>query len=193
MWLWHGTLLGVRYHTSIPVASPFPSHSPKVAHSVPRRLRSSPSVQPICLVGTCGSKLSLCVCCTFTTLHHRAKHAHHTLGAAVDAATSLAHGQGHHAPPSRQARPRLSTARCQCRCIACTPPRPYTQFMCTSHDESRLQPFCPRAESRLRLASGHVLTEPARADPLRARVASGGRAVTRLRWLSSDAPPLAKQ
>ena len=42
--------------TSVPVASPFPSHSPKAMHSVPRRLRW-PSVQPICLAGTCYPRI----------------------------------------------------------------------------------------------------------------------------------------
>ena len=48
----------------------------------------------MCLAGTCGPKASLCVCCTFTTLHYRGKHVHHALGAAVDAAASLAYAQG---------------------------------------------------------------------------------------------------
>ena len=52
-------------------------------------------MQPICLAGTCEPKASSCVCCTSTTLHHRAKHVHHALGAAVDAAASLAYAQGH--------------------------------------------------------------------------------------------------
>ena len=52
-------------------------------------------LQPICLAGTCGPKASSCVCCTFTTLHHGAKHVHHALSAAVDAAVSLAYTQGH--------------------------------------------------------------------------------------------------
>ena len=67
-----------------------------------------PSVQLICLAGTCGPKASSCVCCTFITLHHRAKHVHHALGAAVDAAASLAYAQGH--ARSWAAPPRLGCA-----------------------------------------------------------------------------------
>ena len=38
------------------------------------------AMQLICLAGTCGPRATSCVCCTFTTLHHSAKHAHHALG-----------------------------------------------------------------------------------------------------------------
>ena len=47
------------------------------------------------LAATCGPKASSCVCCTLTTLHHRAKHVHHAVGAAVYTAAPLAYAQGH--------------------------------------------------------------------------------------------------
>ena len=49
---------------------------------------------PVCL----ARKASSCVCCTFTTLHHRAKHVIHALEAAVDAAASIAYPRVVHTP-----------------------------------------------------------------------------------------------
>ena len=78
-------------------ASPLPcTLGPRFADSWVRRSASRS-------IGPCaGSRLPEAAwrdggawCYTFTTLHHRAKHVHHALGAAVDAAVSLARAQGH--------------------------------------------------------------------------------------------------
>ena len=68
-----------------------------------------------------GLKASSCVCCTFTTLHHRAKHVHHALREAAAAAASLARAEGHTlrscAPPTVRAAMAGAIDLLQERCI----------------------------------------------------------------------------
>ena len=138
LWLWHRRLPGMRYHLRTSgIAFSFRlarghalrSQTAKAMHAVRVHLsRCEPPAMAIGATDLLGWQLRT------TSIIVRVLHVHH-------------------APPSRQARPPRRRCGFRCRCIACTRPRPCTQFVCTYHDQSRLRLPSKRSSTKGKAAA----------------------------------------